>query len=46
MALGQKIHVTGTPNLIFGNGIQSPGFLPVEELEKNLNKPGKKMGAS
>lgn len=43
-ALGQKLHVNGTPNLIFGNGIQSPGFLPLEELEKNLNGPGKKQG--
>jgi thiol:disulfide interchange protein DsbC len=46
MALGQKLHVNGTPNLIFGSGIQSPGFLPVEELEKNLNETGKKQGAS
>lgn len=44
MALGQKLHVNGTPNLIFGNGIQSPGFLPLEVLEKNLNEPGKKQG--
>lgn len=41
-ALGQKLRVNGTPNLIFGNGIQSPGYLPAEELEKNLNQPGKK----
>ncbi|MEO7623731.1 MAG: DsbC family protein, partial [Gallionella sp.] len=27
-ALGQKLHVNGTPNLIFGNGIQAPGYLP------------------
>lgn len=46
MALGQKLHVNGTPNLIFGNGIQAPGFLPVEELEKNLNETRKKQGAS
>jgi thiol:disulfide interchange protein DsbC len=38
MALGQKLHVNGTPNLIFGSGIQSPGFLPMQELEKNLNR--------
>jgi len=37
-ALGQKMHVNGTPNLIFGNGIQNPGYLPVEELERNLNQ--------
>ena len=46
MALGQKLRVNGTPNLIFGNGIQSPGFLPVEELEKNLNETEKKQGTS
>jgi thiol:disulfide interchange protein DsbC len=46
MALGQKLHVNGTPNLIFGNGIQAPGFLPAEELEKNLNEPGKTQGTS
>jgi thiol:disulfide interchange protein DsbC len=46
MALGQKLHVNGTPNLIFGNGMQSPGFLPVEELEKNLNEARKKQGTS
>jgi thiol:disulfide interchange protein DsbC len=37
-ALGQKLHVNGTPNLIFGNGIQAPGYMPAEELEKNLNQ--------
>ncbi|MBI3480356.1 MAG: DsbC family protein [Nitrosomonadales bacterium] len=42
LALGKKLHVNGTPNLIFANGIQAPGLLPVEELEKNLNQPGKK----
>ncbi|HEY0664461.1 MAG TPA: DsbC family protein [Gallionella sp.] len=38
LALGQKLRVNGTPNLIFGNGTQSPGYLPAEELEKNLNQ--------
>jgi thiol:disulfide interchange protein DsbC len=41
LALGQKYRVNGTPNLIFGNGFQSPGYLPAEELEKNLNQPKK-----
>lgn len=44
MALGQKLHVTGTPNLIFGNGIQAPGYLPAEVLEKNLNEVRKSPG--
>lgn len=38
LALGQKLRVNGTPNLIFANGQQFPGFLPAEELEKNLNE--------
>lgn len=42
MALGKKLRVNGTPSLIFGNGTQSPGYLPAEELEKNLNEPNKK----
>lgn len=40
-ALGQKHNVNGTPNLIFANGIQVPGYLPAEELEKNLNQVAK-----
>ena len=37
LALGQKLNVNGTPNLIFANGVQAPGYLPAAELEKNLN---------
>jgi thiol:disulfide interchange protein DsbC len=37
LALGQKLHVNGTPNLIFANGVQAPGYLPAAELERNLN---------
>ncbi|BBJ00546.1 hypothetical protein FGKAn22_22380 [Ferrigenium kumadai] len=37
MALGRKHRVTGTPNLIFGDGSQVPGYLPAEELEKRLD---------
>ena len=39
MFLGQKLHVNGTPNLIFGNGIHNPGYMPAEELERNLSQP-------
>ena len=46
MALGQKLRVNGTPNLIFGNGIQAPGFLPAAELEKNLSEIRKNPGTS
>lgn len=38
LALGQKLHVTGTPNLIFANGTQVPGYLPAAELERHLNE--------
>ena len=37
MALGKKLKVSGTPNLIFVDGTQVPGYLPAEELEKYLN---------
>jgi len=46
LALGQKLHVNGTPNLIFGSGIQAPGLLPLEELERNLNETRKIQGRS
>jgi len=36
--LAQKLRVNGTPNLVFASGIQVPGYLPVEELEKHLNQ--------
>ncbi|MGB8517188.1 MAG: DsbC family protein [Gallionella sp.] len=42
VALGKKLRVNGTPNLIFANGVQNPGYLPAEELEKNLNAALKK----
>jgi thiol:disulfide interchange protein DsbC len=37
-ALGQKLRVNGTPNIIFENGVQMPGYLPAEQLEKRLNE--------
>lgn len=42
VALGHKMRVNGTPNLIFGDGVQVPGYLPAEELEKRLNESVKK----
>jgi thiol:disulfide interchange protein DsbC len=42
LALGKKMRLKGTPNLIFANGIRAPGFLSVEELEKHLNEAGMK----
>ena len=46
LALGKKLHVDGTPNLIFGSGMQFPGLLPRQELEKNLNETRKIQGSS
>lgn len=37
LALGRKMRVNGTPNLIFGNGAQMPGYLPAEEIERQLD---------
>ena len=42
MALAKKMGVNGTPNLIFGDGVQIPGYLPAEELEKRLDQSRKK----
>jgi len=36
-ALGKKLHVSGTPTLIFADGKLIPGYLPAEDLEKALN---------
>ncbi len=42
VALSKKLRVNGTPNLIFSDGMQVPGYLPAEELEKRLNGTGKR----
>lgn len=41
LALGKELRINGTPNLVFGNGTQSPGYLPAEEIENNLNDTNK-----
>lgn len=42
VAFGHERQVNGTPNLIFADGTQVPGYLPAEELEKHLNAAAKK----
>ena len=37
IALGKKLHVNGTPTLLFANNKQIPGYMPAAELEKALN---------
>lgn len=37
-ALGEKLRITGTPNLIFASGMQTPGFVRAEDLEVSLNE--------
>lgn len=36
-ALGAKLKVTGTPTLIFADGMRVPGMVPAAQLEKLLN---------
>ena len=36
-ALAKRLHVSGTPNLIFADGKQVPGYIPPADLEKALN---------
>lgn len=38
LALGQKLHVSGTPTLIFADGTLVPGYLPADALNKALNQ--------
>ena len=42
LELAKKLRVHGTPNLIFGDGTQVPGYLPAAELEKRLDANGNK----
>lgn len=37
MAWGKKMHVNGTPALVFADGMMVPGALPASEIEKELN---------
>jgi len=36
MALGSKLKVSGTPTLVFANGVRVPGMVPAAQLEKLL----------
>lgn len=42
VALGRKLKVTGTPALLFANGVMNPGFMPAEQLEQALTANQKK----
>ena len=37
LELGKKLKLTGTPALIFADGVLAPGFMPAQELEGVLN---------
>lgn len=41
LALQRRIHVTGTPAIIFEDGARAPGALTAEQLEKRLQAVGK-----
>ncbi len=36
LALGQKMHITGTPTLIFTDGRRAPGAIPLDRVEKMM----------
>ena len=38
MALGQKLRVTATPTLLFADGSQIPGAIPLARLDEEINK--------
>ena len=39
IVLASKLHISGTPTLIFANGQRVPGMVPAEKLEQMLNSP-------
>ncbi|MEQ1526542.1 MAG: DsbC family protein [Gallionella sp.] len=39
--LGKKMRVNGTPNLVFADGQQVPGYMPAAALEKRLDEAAK-----
>jgi thiol:disulfide interchange protein DsbC len=41
-ALGRKLRVTGTPNLVFADGVQNSGYMPVEALVQRMDEAMKK----
>ena len=40
LALGKKYKITGTPTLIFANGVRVPGAIGAKEVEKHLAQAG------
>ena len=44
LALGQKLHITGTPTILFTDGRRAPGMIPVDRIERMMaeaNHPSK-----
>lgn len=41
LALAQKLGIRGTPSIFLANGKRLPGFLPLPQLEQELNKAAK-----
>ncbi len=38
LALGQKLHITGTPTLVFADGRRAPGAIPRERVEQMMSE--------
>ncbi len=41
MEWGQKLHINGTPAIVFSDGMLNPGALPAEDIEKALDEASK-----
>jgi len=41
LTLGQKLHVTGTPTLVFVDGRRAPGAIPLDKVEQMLTDAGR-----
>jgi thiol:disulfide interchange protein DsbC len=41
LALGHKLHVTGTPTIVFTDGQRAPGVIPVDRIEEMMAAAGR-----
>ncbi len=46
LALGQKLHVTGTPTILFADGRRAPGAIPLARVEEMMTAAAAPPGAT
>jgi thiol:disulfide interchange protein DsbC len=45
LALGQKLHINGTPTLVFTDGRRAPGAIPLERVEQMMSEAARSAAA-